>query len=771
MDPAGKPPASHAALSQSATAKALLLQCREIARKRLSSILAESLKQVEDDLFRCADRSRSGAEQQGFLDAMMHVRQYRQVITQAFERHFIEVFDRRLNARPVDNLSITQQLSADALSLMDKGALDEQLAVSELARTTTNSLDPDQSLGIRARFGHLLSEGLLDDRRNPLSAEAVFEALRLACSKIPGDFAVKRSLLNAFQPYVARGIDSVYADVNQSLIQHEVLPKIKHTVERTAATGRHRVVTDPTWASLTQPMAVTQSMRTQGLVDTAGVSGFGGTGGGAGTSVGSGGAPALAGGSGPSSAAAVDQAVQGHVDLTQALANALASPPAVRRVVAKMLAEPTRYDFQRAIETPASPELVTSLTSLQAVPVFGQPRTDYLLSIDEAVRAQSHPLDLLTVEFVAVVFEHILGDAAIPETVKAHIARLQIVAVKAAILDRTFFARREHPMRHLLDRIASAAIDPEIETGAESGFIKGLRSIVNDIVANFKDDLAVFPEAEARLEAIIRQVARSQSQEFRSEASELEQKERAEIAHTTAIAEVRRRVNRSTPKFVQSFLAHWWSKALAQSYLKDLQGDDSWTHRLGVVDALVWTVGPLARAEVSQLATMLPMLMRNLMRGMTAIDMAPDARQSFFNELMATHTKAIESMKAVAKSQPIQVFAPDVPDEDGVPYVTELAAPPHSEPPADYFEHAVMALERGTVVEFVDGDSVVRSKLSWISPKQTIYLFTSSAASARQFAPRNLAEALRAGQARILDASEALMDRIVRTVVGEAIPT
>jgi hypothetical protein len=82
-----------------------------------------------------------------------------------------------------------------------------------------------------------------------------------------------------------------------------------------------------------------------------------------------------------------------------------------------------------------------------------------------------------------------------------------------------------------------------------------------------------------------------------------------------------------------------------------------------------------------------------------------------------------------------------------------------------------MALERGAVVEFIDGQAEIRSKLIWVSPKQTILLFTSSAAGARKLAPPAFAELLRDGRARVVEVSEALMDRVVHAMMGpESLP-
>ena len=82
-----------------------------------------------------------------------------------------------------------------------------------------------------------------------------------------------------------------------------------------------------------------------------------------------------------------------------------------------------------------------------------------------------------------------------------------------------------------------------------------------------------------------------------------------------------------------------------------------------------------------------------------------------------------------------------------------------------------MAVERGAVVEFMDGATAVRAKLSWVSPKQTILLFTSSAAGARKLAPKAFAELLRQQKARVVEVSEALMDRVVHAMMGpESLP-
>jgi hypothetical protein len=435
-----------------------------------------------------------------------------------------------------------------------------------------------------------------------------------------------------------------------------------------------------------------------------------------------------------------------------------------------MLADPSRYSFEGVMDMPVTPALLDSLSRLQGVSDIhateGQGPTDFLAHIDRDVRAKSHPLDQLTIELVTMVFDYIIGDKSIPATVKAELSRLQIVAVKAALLDRTFFARRQHPMRQLLDRIADASHDPDINTAASSPFVAGLRGLVDDIVASFTDDLAVFSSAAERLEKLITDDAQARQRELAPTAQSLEQKEKADISHASALAEVRRRVNKRTPLFVRDFLATWWTRTLVDAYVHDREGDDSWTHRLGVVDALAWSVGPLKKSEIQSLAGMLPKLVRSLLRGMTAVNMPNDARHAFFNQLMETHTTMINESKARAADAAPELSV--APADLGPVSESPLDAPEPAPEPAggNVHLHTVMALERGVVLEFVEETATVRAKLSWVSPKQTLFLFTSVEHGARKFAREALADALEAGKARVVEASAALMDRVLQAVVG-----
>jgi hypothetical protein len=76
-------------------------------------------------------------------------------------------------------------------------------------------------------------------------------------------------------------------------------------------------------------------------------------------------------------------------------------------------------------------------------------------------------------------------------------------------------------------------------------------------------------------------------------------------------------------------------------------------------------------------------------------------------------------------------------------------------------------LQRGSWVEFLhDALAPVRARLTWISPRKGIYLFTNAngGSAAISVAPEALAEQMRLGEARLID-SGPLVDRAVDSML------
>jgi len=271
----------------------------------------------------------------------------------------------------------------------------------------------------------------LADEQNPLGPEAIIDALDRTCGESATDTAAKRSLLSAFQPYIADGMTDVYAEVNAMLVARNILPKIKPAIQRSVGTSSLpgslpglSALTDALGRtgpnSLAQLLNATQPMN---LLDGAGQGGMS-------TSQ----AMRLSGmvsgpqGSIPKTTGPNMPSIGLSAEATAALAQIAVGPRDARRHIVRMLAEPSRHSFDAAIATPATPQLLQQLSVLQdQLSLTGNLTQSWLRALDQDVRNQSHPLDQLTIDFVAALFDIIFHDKSISDAVKAEIARMQIV--------------------------------------------------------------------------------------------------------------------------------------------------------------------------------------------------------------------------------------------------------------------------------------------------------------------------------------------------------
>lgn len=707
-------------------APALLARVRELARVQLGSCVAAAVNALPDDLNALAAAASAPAEQRVFADAAIGVPAHGRAIAAAFESSLVAIFNRKL--QPAARKAPAPELNPDSLALVDDDAMELELALGRLARKMLAALDPDQLAGVGARLGALAGGGALEGPANPLGPETALEALKDGCAAVPAEGPVHMTLVDSLQPHVAAGLRKLCAELNAMLIAEGVLPRIRHAVQRVAqapaargAPGGAGGAGAAATPGLPPGMSLSQAVMLKGLLPAA---------------------------------------TSGPVDLGAILGTLLNGPPESRQYGARMLADPDGSIFAQAMATPVDAALLAELTTLQGAVT---PRADLAAGpgdlhavVQNLAHAQPHPLDRLTGELVAVVFDYLLHDRDIPDGVKAEIARLQIVAFKAALLDRSFFASREHPLRELLIGIAEAASDPQIDGGPEGRFVTGLRAIVDDVLARFAEDLGVVIGACERLAALVAELGLESEQEVEALASNLAGEERAEVAPARAAAEVARRIAAGQPTFVQRFLTDAWVHVLADAEAHGRTGDDGWDARLKIVDDLLWSLEPKQATDVPRLTALLPKLVPALGCGMKAQDIPADAQRAFLDELMQRHTALLQGAR-------MKRAAPALPPP---------ARPPQPPPPAvidtpEIAAGAMLGLARGAVIEFADVEPPVRAKLSWISPQQTLYLFTGRGVKARRMSPRELSARIGEGKARLVEAGGAVIDRALAAVAGE----
>jgi hypothetical protein len=777
----------------------LLEDCREMVISRLARVISEALDQMSDELTAMAMKEARREAQQALLDAVSMVRVHRADIEFRFRQAFSDVFERRMYNRAEPESGP----EPGELSLLGDEAMEGRIAVDRLVQRARGKLDPDEVLGVRARLAALLDRDWFDENDHPASPEAVFEALRNALDELGPPLGVRSALMQAFEPHVSASLNDVYTNVNERLRNNRILPRIRPRVvpaqegRRESNPGQAAVSAQDVAglaARLARPGAGAGGDALGGAsLAGAGAGGYadawsaaGGEAGLAGDTHGTaGGGSAFAGGAFAGGGGSASGGLPGLDGLSQGGASAIddlirqisSGHPTARRSAARMLSDPTTFGMADLPMPSVEPPLIEALHVLQSTPATADAASgDQLVTqlLDRA-RDKGSPLDQLTVEIVSLVFDYIYADRRLPDPVKQQLLRLQVVAVKAALIDRSFFARRQHPMRRLIDRISDMATDPDADIGPESGLIAGIADTVDWIIENFDSDLATFEEAMRRFDLLAHAEAERRAARLAEIAHQAERLEALAGAQEQGHAEIALRIDPVTPAFVREFLTRWWSRALAHARVDggEKGPEAAWDDALRIAELLIWSVAPKAPEDIARLASLLPRLIGGLTSGLKAVEIDQGERERFFNELLHWHTRSIQDAKLNAgRPRPVESAAVQMQSDGSIRFEARQPADVPSAAPglagatfaSGRGEAKVDALERSDLIEIVEPDGSRQTlRLAWISPSGKLYVLTRFPDIGRSLSRRELVALFESGRARRAEPESAL-DRAIEAI-------
>ena len=451
----------------------------------------------------------------------------------------------------------------------------------------------------------------------------------------------------------------------------------------------------------------------------------------------------------------------------------------------------------------STPDLHEGLTRLQAgqtdfdvggaqVAVSGIPQGlhNVLRDLQESpLGAKANQLESMTIEMVAMLFDFIFETKDLPDGIKALLARLQIPVLKAAMLDGAFFAKKSHPSRLLVNRMAEAGLGWSPSMGNEDPLYRKIDEIVHRILDDFSDDLAIFDTQREALEKFLAEEEKAAEENIAAGAEEVNQKDRQQVASVVSKAEIERRVEASpVPNFLAAFLRQKWQLALEHVYMSEGEESDGWSNAVGTLEDLVWSVQPKRSPEDRRhLVALLPSLLKRLSAGMQNRGWGADEREGFMSNLVEAHAAAVKPHVAADRSPTAAVaeaaraeaeIAKAAGDQakaakaEALADAMQQAVPEPVEPEreiiADDYLEIARSLERGMWIEFEAEDGQLAfAKLAWVSPLRGTYLFTNrQGQKALSMTAEDLADRFRVDRARVVEA-EPLIDRAFTSMISQ----
>lgn len=735
----------------------ILGECHRLAKERLPTLLKLVLDKVDDAFFDLANKADSSQRQQIFFDAMRELRLKRTELEAAFYASLRADYESSFSA-----LSAGTQRPGPAgaggleLSLVAPDDVEEALAITNFAESIKVRCKADL-FALDRRVGHLLSDPDLSAGRNPFGPEVIGSALRAMCGGLNANIEVKLTLLKFCDKHAGPGLHELYQVLNDHLMREGVLPKLATTFARPGGRSPTTRVIIETDGQTAEAAGADVFSTLQKLMHS-----------GAGLPGGPGAAFAPGGGAYASGTAHGAQA--GFPSGTGSGPGGGAAGP---------LPQAGGVGGQGAGQGGGVPitttALVSALTQLQHGDLAGIPATavglepgalqsgagNVLRTLRETgAVGDLNQTDNLTLDIVSMLFDYILDDPAIPNSIKALIGRLQIPMLKVALMDKELFSKKTHPARRLLDGLAEAAIGWSDDSLANDALFEKMQYIVYRVVEEFDCDLALFSTLLEELNSFLTEDERATRQRAERSARSLQSKERIVLAKMAADDAVKSRLEGSEMReFVRQFVLDHWRQLLIVTHVECGPDSAAWQSQLDVIDELAWSVRTKTTPDDRKaLTNRLPKLIKALRAGMKDLDMEPAVCSRFLTMLASVHVVSVKQVEEASlaerkytTAQPV-VAEPVAQDQDETEFVkqaldrlfarkvidtTELdidlsAFAPEREPEVedselieDEYLEKVMELDLGDWLEFTHADgSRMRARFTWISPATGRYLFT-----------------------------------------------
>lgn len=712
--------------------------CRQALLKMLPQRMDDLFERLDDILYSLADKADNNQSQLLYFDAMRELRKEREGIENGFNQSLLEGYDQFWKSGPRTILpdSASAPQPGDEFGLVENYDLEEGLAVDSMVSKGENAYFRDL-YALDQRFSYLLNGLQVAGEGNPVSPAVFCQIFKSSISGISIELPIKLIIYKQFEREVIGRIGAFYDELNITLAKAGVLPRLKHSVRR-----------NPEYAS--QPA---ERENSDELDNNRGAKATGSL---------------------------------SQIELFSTL---------------QQLLEQRREDYSSGNTLPTTPnyefetlDVLSALSTLQHEGVVAgtnllqhqgsdgvrgslfqtlgiQPGNQQEAGINRA--------DEDTLDIIAMLFEFILDDPGLSDAMRALLGRLQIPMLKVAILDKTFFSRKEHPARRLLNNLAQAAIGWSEQAGRGQDDLYGrIESVVGRVLSEFDDNVGLFAELNDQFSAFLEQEQQGVRVAEKRAAQVTQGKEQLDQAKQRVEQEIRRCLGdrRSLPAVVLTILEYAWKDVLLLIRLRKGVESKEWRQAVRLMERLIWSVDPKeGNQERQELLQTIPGLLKGLRVGLNGISFDQHKMTEIFKELQLCHVSSLRDeggvhpVKAAAASPlgdvEAQVEITDIVEEIVLETPKNYVSPANDE--SDRFYRMAESLDIGTWLELKEEDAVLRIKLSWRSGVSGTSLFVNrKGMKVYEKSLEGLAIWFREGKVSILDETDMpLMDRALSAMM------
>lgn len=704
-----------------------LLRC---SRAYFDKTLPKAFNEVENALFALAERASNNSAQQRHFEALHEFKRGRAGIAQRFLQHVEATLAvlRSEMAAPAGAGTDATTGSHVPLELIEPAAFDEDLALREMA--AKSEIRHSQALYMLCyRMAVLAGTPIWPIETVPLGPAQLAAAFRHSMHGL--DLAVEARVLayGHLDRTVMLPVAGLYDAANAYLIERRVLPNLQFQTSY----KRGEATREPAATERPAAHAPESASTAQAAVDA-----------------------------GQSPASAGDAA----------LFNTLRS----------LLGEQRRrdgedYPVAREHSPAGREDLQSVLGSLQrntpstALP-SGHQDSEHLKNTLLVKLRRAGPLgktlrlseeDADTVDLIGMLFDHIADELDGGEDVRTLFSRLHVPVLRVALNDKTFFTRRDHPARELLNTIAETSSRWMGDSDTDPELVRKMQSVVDHVRSDFDGDIGVFERLLTDLSGHMQALARRANVVERRHIDAARGRDKLETAREAARVEIARILRRANPnRVVRSLLEQAWMDALALSVLRHGADSDEFRSRVAAAERLAQPGAEPANDAL---------LRQELDAGLRQVGVHEDDLPGLLDHAFAPSTPSAEACSRVDDAL---AGRPRLGGEVARAPIEEAPVPAPLSPVETAQLAQLHKLPFGTWFDFVtnqQGDTA-RRKLAWYSPVTGRCLFVNARGlRAEDLTLPQLARDMIRGQIRIASAEQtSLIDRAWKAIVGALRP-
>ena len=578
-------PRTLAAASLPPRVRHVLESVNTLAGQALTTSINLALNELERQLFMQAERARSSQHQSENFAELQSLRQHRADLVP----HYLTGLETSLaRLREPPDIEPEQTPRQDALqyqhlTLVEDTDLDRDIVLREIARRE-NQRGGTALLLLGQRFGVLAGRPALDPEQLPIGPHALCQILRGAGDSLHLSLDSQLMLYRAFERQVMERYGELVERLNVLLTHEGVLPGLVYlpyrprtqgqsrgrspapgsagAVSQRPLTGWHGQAQPSAWSgALMAGLASRQTPADAGTADTA-----------------------------DGTAAAAPQATEQTVfnALQQMLSGYRDHNPDAAPVPQPGLILPMDA-------------VVNVLGAMQAAPAPmrapGRPRRtvdDLRQAMLTRMREAHGPEAGLsqehhdTFDLLGMLYREIGREVHENAPAQNLLERLQVPVVRAAVQDRSFFVRDQHPARELLNSVAESGATWLADDDGDPQLVLRLEQAVDRVVEEYDGDEAVFERANREVQEHYRTSAHKAEISERRQVEAARGRDKLETAKRNASAAIAVRLGEhKPPQFVQALLNQAWADVLTLTALRHGEESPEWQQRDQITERII----------------------------------------------------------------------------------------------------------------------------------------------------------------------------------------